>query len=145
MLTLACRGADARFVSVEHKVISFGRKQIGSFDQLDRPCRFASLGYLTGICVSLPQMSCRGGFRRRGLGWGLWGGLASPGVSLDEEKMMHPFFLGSLTIKITFHLPLMGLHTQYVYFFEWLTFRQNVFVICRQLIKYSCLAHYLVI
>lgn len=95
MLTLACQGADVCFISVEHKVVSFGCKQIGSFDQSDQPCIFASLRYLTGICVSLLQMSCRGGFRRGGcfsmclVGWGENDAPLLLGVS-DNLGLKHP-------------------------------------------------------
>lgn len=96
MLTLACQGADVCFISVEHKVVSFGCKQIGSFDQSDQPCIFASLRYLTGICVSLLQMSCRGGFRRGGcfsmclVGWGENDAPLLFGVS-DNLDLKHRF------------------------------------------------------
>lgn len=96
MLTLACQGADVCFLSVEHKVVSFGCKQIGSFDQSDQPCIFASLRYLTGICVTLLQMSCRGGFRRGGcfsmclVGWGENDAPLLFGVS-DNLDLKHRF------------------------------------------------------
>lgn len=96
MLTLACQGADVCFISVEHKVVSFGCKQIGSFDQSDQPCIFASLRYLTGICVTLLQMSCRGGFRRGGcfsmclVGWGENDAPLLFGVS-DNLDLKHRF------------------------------------------------------
>lgn len=140
MLTLACQGADVCFLSVEHKVVSFGCKQIGSFDQSDQPCIFASLRYLTGICVTLLQMSCRGGFRRGGcfsmclvgwgendaplLSWGLW----QSGFKTSFKKK--PFY------SLCFQLVFMGLHTQYVHLFECEGLvgkhRQNVFFIRRE-------------